>query len=176
MKGNTKNKKAQIEKLRKVCAALAEDKGFSLYDVSVDLEGGSRYLRVYIDRPGGIDLNGCETYHRALIPLVEDYPYDYLEVSSPGIDRVLKFESDILAHIGSQVEVRLYEPLMGSRTHRGSLVEMAGEVVITRDGEELRFPAEKVAQVRLVPDLSALDDENADAVELFDDDNEGGLN
>ncbi|MBQ7183829.1 MAG: ribosome maturation factor RimP [Clostridia bacterium] len=176
MKGNAKNKKVQMEKLRDVCSALAEEKGLTLYDVNIDLEGGARYLRVYIDRPGGIDLNACENYHRALIPLVDDYPYDYLEVSSPGIDRVLKFESDILAHIGSRVEVRLYEPLLGGRTHQGSLREMADEVVIARGDELLRFPAAKVAQVRLVPDLNALEDEGADAVELYDDDNEGGLN
>ncbi len=173
MKSKSKDRKNRMTGLREICASLAAGKGFSLYDVSVDTEGGLKYLRVYIDKPDGITLNDCEDYHRALIPLVEDFPYDYLEVSSPGIDRVLKFEDDIARHIGALVEVRLYEPLSGAKTHRGALAAMGEEVIIRRGSEELRFPEAKVAQVRLVPDLSALDSPDTDGVEIIDE-SEGG--
>jgi len=72
------------------CEKLARQQNVELVDVELVREGASRYLRIYIDKPDGITLNDCETYHRAVIDLVERVDYDFLEVCSPGIDRPLK--------------------------------------------------------------------------------------
>ena len=72
------------------CQKLAEQHGFELVDVELVREGASRYLRIYIDKPDGITWSDCETYHRAVTPLVERVDYDFPEVCSPGLDRPLK--------------------------------------------------------------------------------------
>ena len=76
------------------CQRVADSLGFELVDVTLDKENTGKYLRIYIDREGGMDLDSCEKYHRAIQPLVEDYDYDFLEVSSPGVDRPLKKDRD----------------------------------------------------------------------------------
>ena len=78
------------------CQALADRLGFELVDVSLDKESSGKYLRIYIDNEAGITLDDCETYHRAIQPQLESYDYDFLEISSPGIDRPLKQDLDIL--------------------------------------------------------------------------------
>lgn len=82
---------------------LADKLGFELVDVTLDKESTGNYLRVYIDKPEGISLDDCEVYHRALQPLVEDYDYDFMEVSSPGVDRPLKKDRDFERALGSEV-------------------------------------------------------------------------
>ena len=87
------------------CKKLAQEQQVELVDVELAREGASRYLRIYIDKPDGITLSDCETYHRAVMPLVERVDYDFLEVCSPGIDRPLKKQKDYDAHVGDLVEV-----------------------------------------------------------------------
>lgn len=82
------------------CQKLAQQFGFELVDVELAREGASRYLRIYIDKPDGITLSDCETYHRAVAPLVERVDYDFLEVCSPGLDRPLKKQKDFDKHGG----------------------------------------------------------------------------
>ena len=67
------------------CQRLADELGFELVDVALDKEDTGKYLRIYIDKEAGIDLNDCEKFHRAIQPQLESYDYDFLEVSSPGI-------------------------------------------------------------------------------------------
>ena len=93
------------------CRKLAEKFAYELVDVELVREGASRYLRIYIDKPDGITLNDCETYHRAVAPLVERVDYDFLEVCSPGLDRPLKKQRDFDAHAGKPVEVHLFRPI-----------------------------------------------------------------
>ena len=71
------------------CQRLADEQGLELVDVSLDKEPTGKYLRIYIDKPEGISLDDCERYHRAIQPQLESYDYDFLEVSSPGVDRRL---------------------------------------------------------------------------------------
>ncbi len=163
MKSNGKQKKLQLEKLRALAGKLAADQGLRLYDFSIDQEQDNTFYRVYIDRDGGVTLDECEKYHRALIPLVEDYDYDYLEVSSPGIDRVLKFRDDIERNIGQPVEVKLYKAVNGAKSCIGRLLEMGDTVRIDVQGQEMAFDAAAVAQVRLHPSLEELEDDSVPA-------------
>ena len=120
------------------CRQLAEQQQVELVDVELAREGASRYLRIYIDKPDGITLSDCETYHRAVMPLVERVDYDFLEVCSPGIDRPLKKQKDYDAHVGDPVEVHLYRPIDRCRRFEGELLGLFGDQVKLRIGEEER--------------------------------------
>ena len=82
--------KAVVAAIEGRCAKIAEGMGFELVDVAVEKEPTGRYLRFYIDKPEGISLDDCETYHKAVRSIADSVDYDFMEVSSPGIDRPLK--------------------------------------------------------------------------------------
>ena len=162
-------KQSFIKTIRPVCEKLAADMGLSFYDVSLDREPAGLYLRIYIDAEGGLSLDQCEAYHRAIQPKVERYEYDFLEVCSPGIDRPVKTDRDIERALGTAVSVHLYRPQDGRKDFEGTLLKMDGETVaVLENGQEFAFPRAQVSLVKMVPDLSALDDENGDAVEILD--------
>ncbi len=128
------------------CRALAEKLHDELVDVELVREGANRYLRIYIDKPDGVTLNDCETYHRAVIPLVERVNYDFLEVCSPGLDRPLKKQRDYDAHIGEEVEVSLYRPVDRRKKFEGELLGLCDGVVTIRVEEnEMRFALSEIA-------------------------------
>lgn len=153
-------KNANMQRITDICERFAKKLEYYLCDVAMEKEPTGRYLRIYIDKDGGVTLDDCEKYHRAVQPSLEDYDYDFLEVCSPGIDRPIKNQRDIDASIGLEVAAKLYKPLNGMKTVQGPLVRMdENEVVILCGEEETVLPRKAVAQVRLVPDLSALDEE-----------------
>lgn len=135
--------------------------GLSLYHTEFVKEGKDWYLRVFIDRePDGdgeeayVSTDDCELVSRFLSEALdrEDpirQPY-YLEVSSPGLDRILYTEADFARFSGRLVDVRLYEAVYGSRQHQGILVSCDDACLVIRDGErELRFDRKQVHTVRL---------------------------
>lgn len=133
------------------CRDLADRLHYELVDVELVREGANRYLRIYIDKPDGITLNDCETYHRAVIPMVERVDYDFLEVCSPGVDRPLKKQKDYDAHVGQQVEISLYKPLDKRRRFEGELLGLReGEVSLLCGGQTLRFKLSDIAQCKPV--------------------------
>ncbi|MBR3795800.1 MAG: ribosome maturation factor RimP [Clostridia bacterium] len=128
------------------CRKLAEQQQVELVDVELAREGASRYLRIYIDKPDGITLSDCETYHRAVMPLVERVDYDFLEVCSPGIDRPLKKQKDYDAHVGDQVEVHLYRAIDKCRRFEGELLGLDGDQVsIMTAGGEMKFTLKEIS-------------------------------
>ena len=150
------------------CRALAEKLSYELVDVELVREGASRYLRIYIDKPDGITLNDCETYHRAVIPIVERVDYDFLEVCSPGIDRPLKKQKDYDAHAGEQVEISLYKPVDKQRRFEGELVGLTeGVVTILCGSEQKHF---ELSQIALCKPVIVITEED---LEMDDQDEEG---
>ena len=128
------------------CRKLAEQFSYELVDVELAREGASRYLRIYIDKPDGIPLSDCETYHRAVVPLVERVDYDFLEVCSPGIDRPLKKQADYDRHVGDTVEVHLYRPVDKCRRFEGELLGLEeGEVRLMTPAGEKRFALKDIS-------------------------------
>ena len=128
------------------CRGLAEQLHYELVDVELVREGSSRYLRIYIDKPDGITLNDCESYHRAVMPLVERVDYDFLEVCSPGIDRPLKKQQDYDRHAGELVEISLYRPVDKRRKFEGELLGLQdGVVTIAAADGERRFSLSDIA-------------------------------
>ncbi|MBQ2992178.1 MAG: ribosome maturation factor RimP [Clostridia bacterium] len=151
------------------CSALAQQQNVELVDVELVREGASRYLRIYIDKPDGITLSDCETYHRAVMPLVERVDYDFLEVCSPGIDRPLKKQKDYDAHAGDLVEIHLYRAIDKCRRFEGELLGLADGVVRIRAGEnEMSFALRDISLCKPViviteEDLAGGEDEEGEA-------------
>ena len=148
-------------------AQLAQEYTFTLVDAEIVREGAARYLRIYIDKPGGITLDDCEVYHRAVSKLVEHLDYDFLEVCSPGLDRPLKKQADFDSHAGSRVELRLYRPIHGCKVCEGELIGLEdGVITLNVAGEVLRFEQKDVSLCRPViefdEDESAVDEEESE--------------
>ena len=142
------------EKIRDLALPLAEEQGLDLWDVEYVKEAGQWYLRVYIDRDGGVSIDDCETFSRAFDPILDaEDPIEesyIFEVSSAGAERVLKRPSDFEKFLGSNVEVKLYRPIDGRKLWTGTLTAYEGGAVsVETGGAVTTFPAETVAQVRL---------------------------
>lgn len=112
------------------------------------------YLRVYLDKPNGIEVEDCQSVSEQLEaklddldPIKESY---YLEISSPGLDRPLKKERDFERHIGDKVEVHTFAPLNGSKLVVGTLMGVdEGDIHLDVEGTEISVPREKTSQIRL---------------------------
>ena len=119
------------------CEALAREMNYELVDVELAKEGPGKYLRIYIDKPGGITLDDCEAFHRAIQPKVERVDYDFLEVGSPGI-----------AHAGKQVQVHLYRPVNRQKVFEGTLVGLVdGEIVLDTPQGQMHFAQKSASRV-----------------------------
>ena len=134
---------------------LVEQAGCTLWDVEYVREAGTWYLRVYIDKPGGVSIDDCERISRELDPVLDEadpIPDSYVfEVGSAGAERELRRPGDFEQFMGSEVEVKLYQPLDGSKSFVGTLKGYSGDgaVMIERGGKELSFAKSQTAQVRL---------------------------
>jgi ribosome maturation factor RimP len=123
--------------------------------VDLDLRGGrSAVVTLYVDRPGGVDLELCEAVTKALDELRARYA---LEVSSPGLDRRLRTAAHFAAVVGQKVAVTLDEPRDGRRNYRGGLAAAgAGSVTLTLDGGgEATLPLTEIATAHVVYDFEA---------------------
>lgn len=152
--------------IKKVCAGLAEELGYELVDAGFEKEGGSQYLRIYLDNEKGITLSDCEAYHRRVQPLLEDVEYDFLEVSSPGIDRPIRTAAYAQKAVGSLVEIRLYQPLDGQKAFTGIFGGLDDEGYhLTVGDRHLTFPAKSVAVAKRTIDLDEALAAQADEIE-----------
>ena len=141
------------------CQRLADELGFELVDVSLDKEPTGKYLRIYIDKPECITLDDCEKYHRAIQPQLESYDYDFLEVSSPGVDRPLKKDRDFERAIGLEVEVHLFKAVDGQKSFTGELIGYDKENAVLLIGEEEKSFARKAASlIKPIVDMDGVQD------------------
>ena len=142
------------ELVAELAAPAVEAQGCELWDVEYVKEAGTWYLRLYLDKEGGVDILDCEAVSRAVEPLLDEADpiegsYTF-EVSSAGCERPLKRPSDFERFIGSPVTVRLYQNREGRKEFAGVLRGYdAGAVIIEAGGGELRFEKNEVALCRL---------------------------
>ena len=141
--------------VKRIAEPLAEELGYVLWDVEYEKQGADMYLRITIDSEEGITIDDCERMHRAIDPLLDEAdPIEdayHLEVSSPGIERDLKNDMQILSCVGWDVEVRLYAPLDGAKSYLGELsgLDADGNVVVScKDGQTRTFTRAAVAALR----------------------------
>ena len=147
------------DELAKLLEPAIERLGYELADLEVRLGGKGGLVRVFIDKPEGIDLDDCETVSRAVSALldVEDpVPGNYnLEVSSPGLDRKLTKVEHFQRFEGETVNVKMRFPIEGRRRFRGTLVSSDDEnIVVEVDGESHSLPLKTIDTARLVPEVT----------------------
>ena len=133
---------------------LVEEAGCSLWDVEYVREGAERFLRVYIDKDGGVDVADCERIHRMIDPILDEKDpiaeSYHFEVCSAGIERPLKKPSDFEAFMGSPVLVKLYRPRNGLKEIPGMLRGYEdGKITVEAGKETITFEKSEVALVRL---------------------------
>jgi ribosome maturation factor RimP len=142
---------------RDIIAEKLKAIAIELYDIELQKENHGLILRIYIDTRAGVDTDTCVAATRAIkdyIDTLDDLDYDYLEVSSPGIDRILKQESDFIKYRGSQVMVKTCRPVEGKKKFVGILAEVNSNILdLEMDGNLVHLNREMISVVRLHPDI-----------------------
>ena len=137
---------------------IVQAHGCSVWDVEYVREGADWFLRLYIDKPGGVDIADCEAISRAIDPILDEKDliagsYTF-EVCSAGLERTLKRPSDFEAYLGADVLVKLYQPKNGSKECAGVLTGYDnGDVTVTVGGKPMEFKKAEIALVRLRVDF-----------------------
>ena len=142
------------EKVESLVKNTINDLGYELYDVEYAKEGKDYFLRIFIDKPSGIDLNDCETVNDAINDILDeaDHIKDayFLEVSSPGIERILRKEEHLKSNIGKQIEVKLFKPMDKQKSLIGTLKNFNQEMLIIELEVEIQIERKNIAQIKTV--------------------------
>ncbi|HIV37695.1 MAG TPA: ribosome maturation factor RimP [Candidatus Blautia stercorigallinarum] len=146
------------QKAEALVTPIVEKYGFELVDVEYVKEGGNFYLRAYVDKPGGITVEDCETVSRKFSDKLDEADFIdeayIMEVSSPGLGRPLKKEKDFKRSMGEEVEIRTYRPINREKEFYGVLTAYdENSVTIDCEGEEKIFQKADIALIRLAFDF-----------------------
>ena len=142
------------EQVEAFAKPVVESFGCTLWDVEYVREGDQRFLRLYLDKDGGVDIDDCEKIHRALDPILDEKDpiaeSYHFEVSSAGLERALKRPGDFERFMGEAVLVKLYRPRNGLKEIPGTLHGYDdGKVTVEAGKETITFEKSQVALVRL---------------------------
>ncbi|MCD5405514.1 MAG: ribosome maturation factor RimP [Desulfotomaculum sp.] len=148
------NKRNIVARVEELAQPIAIAIGLEIVDVEYVKEGSKWYLRVFIDKPGGVSLDDCQELSTALSDILDAQDlisHSYmLEVSSPGIERPLKKPEDYKRFIGKKVLIRTYTPLDGRKKFTGQLLGFDnGEIQLEVDNKRILIPLEKVSKANL---------------------------
>lgn len=146
------------EKAEALLLPIAQKHGVSIYDVEYVKEGSDFYLRAFIDKAEGVNINDCENVSREFSDVLdkEDFIDDsyILEVSSPGLGRTLKKDRHFANSIGQDVEIKLFKAQNGCKEFEGSLIGFDdSSVTVSINGEEQNFSRSDIAIIRLALDF-----------------------
>ena len=129
------------EKVEKLLTDKVNGLGYELYDVQYAKEGKDYFLKVFIDKPNGIDLNDCEKVSNEINPLLDEVDYIkeqyFLEVSSPGIERILRKDKHLKDNIGKLVELRLFKPIDKQKSIEGILESFDNDFIEIKINEDI---------------------------------------
>ena len=149
--------------LEAACGPVAERMGYELVDVALEKEPTGKYLRFYIDKEEGVTLDDCEAFHKAVRASADTVDYDFMEVSSPGIDRPLKKDRDFERNLGSEIEVKLFKPMDGAKLLTGVLAGIEdGDILLEMPEGMKRIPRKAAAIVKPVIDMEGIEDVDLD--------------
>lgn len=144
------------EKVEKLVEPIIEKIGYELYDVEYTKEGKNYFLRIFIDNQKGIDLNDCEKVSDSITDILDEENYIkeqyFLEVSSPGIERILKKDKHLNQNIGQQINVKLFKKdENGKKEYLGELKEFNDlKIVIEQDENEIQLERKNISQIKTV--------------------------
>lgn len=149
-----------VETVTGLVTPILDERHFELVDVEFVKEGKSWYLRIYIDKPGGINIEECALVSDLLGEKLDNCDPDpipqayFLEVSSPGAERPLKKERDYERALNSYIHVSLYQPLEGNKVYEGTMVDLKPNELTLEYMDKTRqktivIPRKQIAQARL---------------------------
>ena len=141
------------ERVENLVEPKVKELGYNLYDVQYAKEGKDYFLRIFIDKPEGIDLNDCEKVNDGINSLLDEADYIkeqyFLEVSSPGIERVLRKDSHLQSAMGKEIEIKLFKPLNNKKEYVGILEKFDEEnIVIMQENEELQIDRKNISLMK----------------------------
>ena len=141
------------ERVEELIKDKIENIGYSLYDVEYAKEGPNYYLRIFIDSEKGIDLNDCEKVSNEINEKLDEADYIkeqyFLEVSSPGIERVLRKDKHLEANIGSLVEVKMFKAIEGQKVLQGILKEFSKDnIVLELEDKNLEISRKDISVIK----------------------------
>lgn len=142
------------EALEKIALDVCQRHGVYIYETEYKKEGSEYFLRLFIDKEGGVTIEDCENVSREISPLLDNLTFikeAYIfEVSSPGIDRVLSRDWHFEKVMGEEIEIKLFAPLDGKKEFSGILKGYNdGIITIETDEKEIQIEKQKAASVRL---------------------------
>ena len=152
-------KEVYEQKTEEILLPIVEEYGFELVDVEYVKEGGTWYLRTYIDKEGGISIDDCEKVSRRLSDILDEKDYIddtyIMEVSSPGLGRPLKKEKDFKRSLGKEVDIRTYRMIDKQKEFTGILKDYDKDTVtIELENETIKtFEKGDIALIRLAFDF-----------------------
>ena len=144
------------ERVTKLITPIIEKIGYELYDVQYDKEGKNYFLRIYIDKENGIDLNDCEKVNNAITDILDEENYIkeqyFLEVSSPGIERILRKDKHLEKNIGQEINIKLFKKdENGNKEYIGKLLGYDDNYIqIKQDNNELKIERKNISQIKTV--------------------------
>jgi len=146
--------KDDLSKIQTHLEKNLEQMGIEIVEMQYRKENGRQMLRIFVDHESGVTLELCAQVSHAVKSLIDaiDFFYDHLEVSSPGLDRVIKKDKDMERFAGSMVKVNMLKQFAGPRIVKGVLLEYNNEnIYLMNENRQLELPREMISQVRLHP-------------------------
>lgn len=143
------------EKVESLISKKIEELGYELYDVQYSKEGKDYFLRIFINKEGGIDLNDCEKVSNEINEILDKADYIkeqyYLEVSSPGIERKLRKDKHLEQNISKNVEIKLFKKdNNGKKEYTGKLKAFNQEEIIIETDKEIAIERKNIAQIKTI--------------------------
>ena len=152
------NKKQIIETSTSIINKIIDGTEFELVDVEYVKEGPFMYLRIYLDKEGGITIDDCSVVSREFNKRIDEINFIddqyYLEVSSPGIDRAFKKDSDYIKNINNEVEVKLYSPVNGTKLLKGILIEKNEDnIIVEFNNDRVEIELKNISKINKAVEL-----------------------
>lgn len=142
------------EKVNNLLQDTVNSLGYSIYDVEYVKVSKDFYLRIYIDKETGIDLNDCEKVSNAISDMLDEADLIkeqyFLEVSSPGIERILRKDKHLSENIGKVIEVKLFKPIEKQKQYVGELIEFDAEKVSIKAEDIISIDRKNIAQIKTI--------------------------
>lgn len=142
------------EKVENLISEKINELGYQLYDVQYAKEGKDYFLRIFIDKEGAIDLEDCEKVNDGIMELLDEADYIkeqyFLEVSSPGIERVLRKDKHLQENIGKEIEVKLFKQIDNLKEFLGILKDFNNEnIVMISDEKEITIERKNISLIKI---------------------------